>query len=121
MLFTLFVTVLAVPTAQGQAQSDSASAAPTVATSDSARVGAGPRVEAARVGIAQNASASAQVSTATPVPLVQGNQSNNSGRTLMLVGGLVFMGGLLIGDNVGTAIAVTGLAFGAYGFYQLIR
>lgn len=120
-LFTLLVTFLAVPAAQAQAPADSAST-PSVASSDTAWVG-GPRMESARVGLTRNvALAPAMAAKTAESPLVQTTQQRgNSGRTMMLVGGLVFMGGLLIGNDVGTAIAVTGLAVGAYGFYQLIR
>jgi len=39
------------------------------------------------------------------------------GTTLMIVGGAAFLAGLIIGDDVGTAIAVGGAAAGLYGLY----
>jgi hypothetical protein len=39
------------------------------------------------------------------------------GVPLMIVGGAAFLAGLIIGDDVGTAIAVGGAAIGLYGLY----
>lgn len=44
-------------------------------------------------------------------------RSRTAPTTLMIVGGAMFLGGLLIGDDVGTAIAVGGLAVGVYGLF----
>lgn len=43
------------------------------------------------------------------------------GQTLAIVGGAAFLGGLLIGDDVGTAIAVGGLAVGVYGLWLWLK
>ena len=47
----------------------------------------------------------------------RGTRSSAAPKTLMIVGGAMFLGGLLIGDDVGTAIAVGGLAVGVYGLF----
>jgi hypothetical protein len=39
----------------------------------------------------------------------------------MVVGGAAFVGGLLVGDDAGTAIAVVGLGIGLYGLYLYMR
>jgi hypothetical protein len=119
-LFTILIVVLAVPATRGHAQADRAPT-PAAAESDTMARG-GPRADAARAGIARNApdATARSVHAVAAPPFVQA-ASRERGRTMMLVGGVVFLGGLLIGDDVGTAIAVTGLAIGVWGFYQLIR
>ena len=119
-LFSFLVMLLAVPGGRALGQN----AMPPAPAVDSASTPppSGPRVELARVGIAHPAPAVAHVRTSADgpaPPVVQG--SRESGRTMMLVGGVAFLGGLLIGDNAGTAIAIGGLAVGVWGFYQLIR
>jgi hypothetical protein len=119
-LFTILVVFLAVPATRGHAQAD---LAPTPAASESdATTRGGPRADAVRVGIARSATdATARSAHAVAAPPLVQAASRERGRTMMLVGGVVFLGGLLIGDDVGTAIAVTGLVIGVWGFYQLIR
>lgn len=43
------------------------------------------------------------------------------GVALMVVGGAAMLGGLIIGGDGGTAIAVGGLAVGLVGLYQYVR
>ena len=40
---------------------------------------------------------------------------------LAIVGGAAFIGGLLIGDSAGTAIAVGGLVMGLIGLYLWLK
>jgi len=40
------------------------------------------------------------------------------GMTLMIVGGVGFLAGLIIGDDAGTALAIGGAVVGLYGLYQ---
>lgn len=119
-LFSILVIFLAVPATRSYAQAD---LAPTPAASESdTTTRGGPRADAARAGIARNApDATARAAHAVAAPPFVQAPSRERGRTMMLVGGVVFLGGLLIGDDVGTAIAVTGLVIGVWGFYQLIR
>jgi len=51
---------------------------------------------------------------------VQGS-SRGQGQLWMVVGAAAFVGGLLIGDDAGTAIAVVGLGVGVYGLYLYLR
>lgn len=48
-------------------------------------------------------------------PLVA--RDKETGLTLMIVGGAMFVGGLVIGDDGGTLLAVAGVGVGAYGLY----
>lgn len=57
---------------------------------------------------------------AAPV-LMQDAPPTGTSRLLMVVGGAAFVGGLLIGDDAGTAIAVAGLGIGIYGLYLYLR
>lgn len=57
---------------------------------------------------------------AAPVRLQDAPPSGTS-RLLMVIGGAAFVGGLLIGDDAGTAIAVAGLGVGIYGLYLYLR
>jgi len=44
-------------------------------------------------------------------------QRRGSGAGFMIAGAALFIGGLLIGGDAGTAVAVAGAAVGAYGLY----
>ncbi|MFN2398927.1 MAG: hypothetical protein ABR543_09870 [Gemmatimonadaceae bacterium] len=41
--------------------------------------------------------------------------------TLMIVGGAIFLTGLIVGDDAGTAIAIGGAAIGIYGLYTYLN
>lgn len=43
------------------------------------------------------------------------------GVALMVVGGAAMVGGLIVGGDAGTAIAIGGLAIGLVGLYQYVR
>jgi len=43
---------------------------------------------------------------------------SRQGQTLMIVGGVGFLAGLIIGDSAGTALAIGGAVVGLYGLYQ---
>lgn len=51
---------------------------------------------------------------------LQGRTSGR-GQLYMVIGGAAFVGGLLIGDDAGTAIAVVGLGIGIYGLYLYMK
>jgi hypothetical protein len=44
-----------------------------------------------------------------------------SGTGLMIAGAALFVAGLIVGDDAGTLLAVTGAAIGAYGLYLYFR
>jgi hypothetical protein len=62
--------------------------------------------------------------TEVPTEMTWNNQArakNNSGPVLAIVGGAALIGGLLIGDDAGTAIAVGGLIMGLIGLYLWLK
>jgi hypothetical protein len=65
-----------------------------------------------------------------PAPVVTATESDvaqpvvaarGAGVGLMIAGGALFVAGLIIGNDAGTVLAVTGAAIGAYGLYQYFR
>jgi hypothetical protein len=48
-------------------------------------------------------------------------QGRGSGVGLMIAGGALFVAGLIVGNDAGTVLAVTGAAIGAYGLYLYFR
>lgn len=89
------------------------SAAPAAASSASVAAAA-PRRDASVAGLRL------AVATDAPRPAALA-QTRGRGQTLAIVGGVAFIGGLLIGDDVGTAIAVGGLAAGVYGLWLWLK
>jgi hypothetical protein len=65
------------------------------------------------------APATAVTETETTQPLMM--QRRGSGVGLMIAGGALFVAGLIVGDDAGTVLAVTGAAIGAYGLYLYFR
>ena len=77
---------------------------------------AGPTLDAATVGIHRDATQSATTPTnATPVR--RGDQPT----ALMIVGGVAFLAGAIIGGDAGTIIMVGGAAVGLYGLYLYLQ
>ena len=83
--------------------------------SENAQPSAGPRVASASVGVRPLSTAKATVTAPPAAP------SKNQSQVLIIVGGAAFIGGLLIGDDAGTAIAIAGLGVGIYGLYYYLR
>jgi hypothetical protein len=50
-------------------------------------------------------------------PALAAMRPRGTGTGLIIAGGALFVAGLLIGDDAGTVLAVTGAAVGAYGLY----
>jgi hypothetical protein len=79
----------------------------------------GPRRESAVAGVrAERAPVEHTVGANAAVLQAR---AGSRGQLYMIVGGAAFVGGLLIGDDVGTAIAVVGLGIGIYGLYLYMR
>jgi hypothetical protein len=78
---------------------------------------AGPSREAATAGIR------AVPESATTLSAAPARQQGSFGRseTLMIVGGAAFVAGLIIGDDAGTVVMVTGAAIGLYGLYLYLQ
>ena len=75
----------------------------------------GPSIAVASVAYAPAA-------TPAPLPALQRRTSTqNRGMTFMIVGGAALIGGLVIGDDAGTLIAIGGLGIGLYGLYLYVQ
>lgn len=89
----------------------------TPAGSDVAQVEpAGPRRQATVVGVRADAAASE-----LPAPLQARRNNTSTAATLTIIGGAAFVGGLLIDNNAGNAIAVGGLVMALVGLYLWLR
>ena len=104
-VFVLLVAFVTTPTTIG-AQQTSARAAPT----------AGPRLNTIVTGYRVTRQ---QLDSTVNAQ----RQRQNVGKpvALMIVGGALFVAGLLVEDDVGTALAVGGAIIGAYGLYLHFR
>ncbi|HSA55314.1 MAG TPA: hypothetical protein VLE53_06395 [Gemmatimonadaceae bacterium] len=110
-------TVLAQPPA---AEASLPSATRHTAPGFAADVAAGPRLGTGRAGITPVAHDDV-VPSPRPTPVVQESRRRN-GQILTVVGGAIFLAGLLIDDDdVGTVVAVGGLAVGVYGLIQWLQ
>lgn len=79
------------------------------------RAPAGPSVAVASVAYAPAA-------TSAPLPAPQRRTAaQKRGTTLMIVGGAMLIGGLVVGDDAGTLIAIGGLGIGIYGLYLYVQ
>jgi hypothetical protein len=77
---------------------------------------AGPTADAARVAVSQPTSHELKVSSAA-----QRRRGLGQPIALMVVGGAALLTGLIIGEDVGTVIAVGGAVVGLYGLYQYLQ
>lgn len=117
-LLTLFACVIASPMAAQMAATDAAVAemAPVVAPPIPDAPAAGPTMASATLGYNSATEASTEMTW-------NGEQraKKNSGPVLAIVGGAALIGGLLIGGDAGTAIAVGGLVMGLIGLYLWLK
>lgn len=86
----------------------------TPVTSDTAV--AGPTMASATLGYTNASDASTEMTWNN-----QHRKKGGSGPVLAIVGGAALIGGLLIGDDAGTAIAVGGLIMGLIGLYLWLK
>lgn len=114
-LLPILACVVATPLAAQMAMPDAALAdvVPIVAP---AVPSAGPTVASATLGYSNVADASTEMTWNS-----QASSSKSTGRVLAIVGGAAVIGGLLIGDDAGTAIAVGGLVMGLIGLYMWLK
>ena len=117
-LLTLLACVVASPLAAQMATPDPAVAeiAPVVAPPIPDAPAAGPTMASATLGYSNASEASTEMTWNN-----QQRAKNNSGPVLAIVGGAALIGGLLIGDDAGTAIAVGGLIMGLIGLYLWLK
>lgn len=88
-----------------------AAAAQGPATPAAAQATGAPRRDASVAGVRL------QVTADAPRPAALAAARSGSGQALAIVGGAAFLGGLIIGGDAGTAIAIGGLAVGVYGLW----
>jgi hypothetical protein len=117
-LLTLFACVFASPLAAQMATPDAAVAeiAPVVAPPIPDAPATGPTMASATLGYNSATEATTEMTWNN-----QQRAKNNSGPVLAIVGGAALIGGLLIGDDAGTAIAVGGLIMGLIGLYLWLK
>ena len=120
VLSGMLALALLAPAAHAQsAEAPASSAAPAqehAEQSQDARPAAGPTIDAATAGI-RPAPASATLVPGT----AQQQGSFGRAETLMIVGGAAFVAGLIIGDDAGTVVMVSGAAIGLYGLYLYLQ
>jgi hypothetical protein len=80
---------------------------------------AAPAVNATRVGLSR--SESAVVIDAAEADRLRKRITRRNAQTLMIVGTAAFVAGLLIGDDVGTVMAVGGATAGLIGLYNYLQ
>ena len=90
--------------------------APVVAPPVPDAPAAGPTMASATLGYSSASEASTEMTWNN-----QQRAKNSSGPVLAIVGGAALIGGLLIGDDAGTAIAVGGLIMGLIGLYLWLK
>lgn len=114
-LLALLACVVASPLAAQMATPDPALAdiAPVVAPPAPV---AGPTIASLTVGYSSVADASTEMTWNE-----QKRAKGGTGPVLAIVGGAALIGGLLIGDDAGTAIAVGGLIMGLIGLYLWLK
>ena len=114
------ITVLALAMSAPAALAQGASGLQdSAATAGVTRVDNAPRRENAVAGI--RADREIRDHAVGAVAIVQQGPPTGQAKLLMVVGGAAFVGGLLVGDDAGTAIAVVGLGIGLYGLYLYMR
>lgn len=91
------------------------SSGPTAVASASAVQSVGPRLDAAVAGVRLHVADASRL----PAPVVASRTGR--GQAMAIVGGAAFLGGLIIGDDVGTVIAVGGLGVGLYGLWLWLK
>ena len=93
---------------------EAAPATPAASPAPSATA-AGPRIESASVAFQPAASAEIDVQR-------RGSSANlGQSRALMIAGAAGVVVGIIIGDDIGTLIAVSGAVVGLYGLYQYLK
>jgi hypothetical protein len=80
----------------------------------------GPQRDAAVAGIRVSAISNAQTSADSVLAPVLKPGQRTRGTSLMVLGTAAFVAGLLIGKDVGTAMAVGGAIVGLYGLYLFL-
>jgi len=101
----------------GQAQQALAPRTPPPDVAVPATRAAGPTTEAAAVAVRRPGTQEARMANA----MMQRRKGYGQPIALMVVGGAALLTGLIIGDDAGTVIAVSGAVVGLYGLYQYLQ
>jgi hypothetical protein len=128
-LIALLLGALSVP---AQAQDTDAVPAPSVAQGDArvapadsaavvARAVRGGPALAATVSGVRALEADRAAETGRGVSLAAQRQRFSQAETLMIVGGVTFLAGAVIGDDAGTLIMIGGAAIGIYGLFLYLQ
>jgi hypothetical protein len=117
-LLSLVACVTATPLAAQMAAPDPAlvGIAPVVAPPVPEAPAVGPTMASARLGYSSATEAPTEMTWDS-----RASSNKNTGRVLAIVGGAAVIGGLLIDDDAGTAIAVGGLIMGLIGLYLWLK
>lgn len=86
------------------------------AASGAGGLGVGPTARGMIAGVQAPEVASAEI-----LATAQQQRSMGSSKALMIVGGAAFLAGLIIGDDVGSVLAVGGAVVGLYGLYKYVQ
>jgi hypothetical protein len=78
----------------------------------------GPRYENLRAGLTANEQAPAELQLSAAAKGPFGSKKN--GKIAMIVGGAALVGGLIVGDDAGYAIAIGGLVVGLLGLWTYL-
>ena len=132
----LIALLLGAVSAPAQAQDTDAVLAPSVAPED-ARVAPADSATGVARGVAQVVPGGpALAATASGVRAIETDRGADTGRavsiaaqrqrfsraeTLMIVGGVTFLAGAVIGDDAGTLIMIGGAAIGIYGLFLYLQ
>lgn len=119
LMSAALVLALVAPAAGAQAFDATSSIAPAATPSAEATAPVGPARDALRAGVAVRPAATAAASEAVP-QLAQPNLRRR-GVPQMVIGGAALVGGLIIGDDVGTLVSLAGLGYGLYGLYLYLN
>ena len=82
--------------------------------------GVAPSMNAARVGLSRSETA-VRLDAAAEAERLRRRLTKREAQTWMIVGGAAAVAGLLIGDDVGTVMAVGGAAGGLWGLYNYLQ
>lgn len=80
----------------------------------------GPRAAEVRAGIDPRPARTDPLTADPRAPAVQGTRRQNA-QLLTIVGGALFLAGVLIDDDAGTVVALVGLGIGVYGLVQWLQ
>lgn len=94
--------------------------APMVRTGMVATPAAAPALDASRIGLSRSETA-VRLDAAAEMDRLRHRITRRNAQTLMIVGTAAFVAGLLIGDDVGTVMAVGGATAGLIGLYNYLQ